>query len=142
MAQRAHPLAGDCQQDRGGEPKRLRQSLEGDLDCIVLMAIRKEPHLRYESALAFSSDIRRYSKGIRWWLAAGRPATGWVSGSRRKMSLVTAAAVIAALGGSFGWQILARRRSQNQSAAVGGCARFKICRQAQSAWLPTALTEM
>src|SRR5258706_6721502 len=36
------------------------QSLRGDLDNIVLMAMRKEPARRYESAAQFSADIQRH----------------------------------------------------------------------------------
>ena len=44
------------------EGKRRRE-LEGDLDTIVLMAIRKEPPRRYASADALSDDIWRYLNG-------------------------------------------------------------------------------
>jgi non-specific serine/threonine protein kinase/serine/threonine-protein kinase len=48
------------------EPKRgiMRQQLAGDLDAIVLMALRKEPARRYGSAEQFSEDIRRYLSGV------------------------------------------------------------------------------
>jgi non-specific serine/threonine protein kinase/serine/threonine-protein kinase len=38
--------------------------LRGDLDTIVLMAMRKEPQRRYASVEHFSEDIRRYLKGF------------------------------------------------------------------------------
>ena len=44
-------------------PNKLRRTLAGDLDNIVLMAMRKEPERRYASAAAFSEDIRRYLEG-------------------------------------------------------------------------------
>lgn len=40
--------------------KRLRKKLAGDLDNIILMALRKEPHRRYLSVEQFSEDIGRY----------------------------------------------------------------------------------
>jgi non-specific serine/threonine protein kinase/serine/threonine-protein kinase len=43
-----------------GAPERLRRRLEGDLDNIVLMALRKEPQRRYPSAEQFSQDIGRH----------------------------------------------------------------------------------
>ena len=43
--------------------KRLRKKLSGDLDNIILMALRKEPHRRYHSVGQFSEDIRRYLEG-------------------------------------------------------------------------------
>ena len=36
----------------------------GDLDNIVLMAMRKEPHRRYASVAALAEDIRRYRDGL------------------------------------------------------------------------------
>jgi len=40
-----------------GSPDRLRRRLRGDLDNIILMALRKEPHRRYLSVEQFSDDI-------------------------------------------------------------------------------------
>jgi eukaryotic-like serine/threonine-protein kinase len=59
----------------GGEPARrlgknpggnasLRRQLAGDLDSIVLMALRKEPTRRYASVDQFATDIRRYLDGL------------------------------------------------------------------------------
>ena len=43
--------------------RRLKKKLAGDLDMIVLMALRKEPLRRYASVEQFSGDIRRYLEG-------------------------------------------------------------------------------
>ena len=43
--------------------KRLRRSLRGDLDNIVLMAMRKEPERRYGSSQQMAADIQRYLDG-------------------------------------------------------------------------------
>jgi len=48
---------------RDEHPDRLRRRLSGDLDNIVLMAIRKEPQRRYVSVDQFAEDIRRYLHG-------------------------------------------------------------------------------
>src|SRR5271167_862987 len=48
---------------RSTTPKRLRRSLAGDLDNIVLMAMRKEPERRYSSAQHLAGDIQRYLDG-------------------------------------------------------------------------------
>ncbi len=40
------------------------QSLRGDLDNIVLKALRKEPERRYSSAENFSEDIKRHLQGL------------------------------------------------------------------------------
>jgi serine/threonine-protein kinase len=43
---------------------KLRKQLAGDLDNIVLMAMRKEPERRYQSVEQFSEDIRRHLEGL------------------------------------------------------------------------------
>lgn len=49
---------------RDTEPARLRRTLAGDLDTIILKALRKEPQRRYASAEQFSEDIRRHLEGL------------------------------------------------------------------------------
>ncbi|HEY6943203.1 serine/threonine-protein kinase, partial [Dokdonella sp.] len=41
-------------------PARLRRELRGDLDAIVLKALRKEPSQRYPGVQAFADDVRRH----------------------------------------------------------------------------------
>lgn len=55
----ADELAGT----REGRPDRLRRKLAGDLDNIILMALRKDPRRRYASAGALSEDLWRYLYG-------------------------------------------------------------------------------
>ena len=43
--------------------KRLKKKLSGDLDTIILKALRKEPQKRYLSVEQFAEDIRRYMDG-------------------------------------------------------------------------------
>jgi len=49
---------------RRERPDKLRSRLEGDLDNILLKALRKEPERRYISVEQFSEDIRRYLTGL------------------------------------------------------------------------------
>ena len=49
---------------REGSPEKLRRRLSGDMDNIVLMALRKEPQCRYSSVEQFSEDIRRHLEGL------------------------------------------------------------------------------
>lgn len=44
---------------RRADPSRLRRQLTGDLDAIVLMALRKEPERRYHTVEALAQDITR-----------------------------------------------------------------------------------
>ncbi|MCI0616026.1 serine/threonine-protein kinase, partial [bacterium] len=45
------------------EKKKLSREFVCELDNIVLMAIRKDPHLRYQTVEQFSEDITRYLEG-------------------------------------------------------------------------------
>lgn len=49
---------------REGSPDRLRKRLRGDLDNIVLMAMRKEPQRRYQSVDQLSEDIHRHLQAL------------------------------------------------------------------------------
>ncbi len=53
----------EVSESRDKARKRLRKKLSGDLDNIILMALRKEPHRRYLSAEQFSEDVGRYLEG-------------------------------------------------------------------------------
>lgn len=44
-------------------PRKVLPSIPRDLETIILTAIEKEPHLRYQSALAFGEDIKRFLDG-------------------------------------------------------------------------------
>jgi eukaryotic-like serine/threonine-protein kinase len=48
---------------RRSKPDQLKKRLKGDLDTIVLKALRKEPERRYESAEKLASDIENYLNG-------------------------------------------------------------------------------
>lgn len=49
---------------RSATPDGLRRRLRGDLDNIVLMALRKDPLRRYTSVQQFSEDISRHLDGL------------------------------------------------------------------------------
>ncbi len=49
---------------RSTRPAALAQTLRGDLDQIVLEALRKEPERRYGSARELAEDVRRYLAGL------------------------------------------------------------------------------
>jgi eukaryotic-like serine/threonine-protein kinase len=49
---------------RSTTPARLQRDLNGDLDRIVAMAMRKEPERRYSSVEQFAADVDRYRQGL------------------------------------------------------------------------------
>ncbi|HET8675622.1 MAG TPA: protein kinase [Blastocatellia bacterium] len=82
---------------RNSQPEKLRRQLEGDLDNIVLKAMRKEPQRRYASVEQFSEDIRRYLEGLP--VIARKDTFSYRAGKfiRRNKLGVTAAAIILVL---------------------------------------------
>ncbi len=96
---------------RAATPDVLRRTLAGDLDTIVLMALRPEPERRYASAAALSDDLTRYLEGQP---VSARPDTlryrvrKFVS--RNTGSVVAAATVLVALVAVTGISVVQSRR--------------------------------
>ena len=85
---------------RGETVAGLARRLRGDLDAIVLKAMRKEPGLRYASADRLSEDIGRHLAGVP--VLARRGTAGYRSGKfirRHRLGLAAAALVLIALAG-------------------------------------------
>ena len=101
------------------EDTRLRRLLQGDLDNILLMALRKEPERRYQSVEQFSEDIRRHLAGQ---TVIARPDTvtyrvqKFVRRNRLAVVLTAALVVTAGIGGFF--TIREGRRAQNRFRQV------------------------
>ena len=80
---------------REGSVEKLRRRLSGDLDNVVLKALRKEPPRRYSSVQEFSEDIRRHLEGLP--VRASPDTFGYRARkfTRRHKAGVLAAAVVA-----------------------------------------------
>jgi serine/threonine protein kinase len=80
--------------------RRWLKALKGDLDNIVMMALRKEPGQRYQSVTEFTEDLRRRAHGLpvhargRTW---GYRASKFVQ--RRRVAIGAAASALAVLVG-------------------------------------------
>ena len=110
------PPAPSAVARRRGDEK-LAKALSGDLDNIVLMALRKEPERRYASVERLAADLRRYLNNRP---VSARADTAWYRASkflRRRRGPVAAAAAIALLlvGGS-GATLWQARRAENERA--------------------------
>lgn len=109
---------------RGGvaDADELARRLRGDLDNIVMMAMRKEPERRYASAEQFAADIRRHLEGHP---VIARPSTLSYRAAkfvRRNAVGVAAAAVVAAAvaAGVAGvaWQASVARAQRDSAIAA------------------------
>jgi serine/threonine-protein kinase len=58
------PPPSEAASRQDGARSKLARQLAGDLDNIVMMALRREPERRYQSVEQFSEDIRRYLEGM------------------------------------------------------------------------------
>ena len=100
------------------EPEPLRGALRGDLNAIVLKALRKAPEHRYGSAQELADDIRRYMDGHP--VRARRP-TLWYRTSRlaaRRRFRFAALAVIAPVLASAFWMAAAGDGDPEPSVVV------------------------
>ena len=102
--------------------RERRSTLRGDLDAIVLKALRKEPGQRYATANAFSEDLRRYLAGEP---VLAQPESAWYRTrkflSRRRWAVASAASVVIALALGLTvalWQAHVARRETRVAAAV------------------------
>ncbi|HTW66350.1 MAG TPA: serine/threonine-protein kinase [Bryobacteraceae bacterium] len=57
-------LSGRAPDREPEPPSRYHKQLAGDLDNIVLMALRSEPERRYRSAAELAGDIQRYTENL------------------------------------------------------------------------------
>lgn len=62
--ERPSAAASRSVQVRSSDQKPLSRQLRGDLDNIIMMAMRKEAARRYSSVEQFSDDIQRYLEGL------------------------------------------------------------------------------
>ncbi|MFI5459133.1 MAG: protein kinase [Isosphaerales bacterium] len=114
---------------RATVPERLKRILAGDLDAIVLMALRKEPERRYASAEHFADDLHRYLEGLPVRAHRDSPAYRAAKfGRRHPAVVVTALALVLALvvgvAGTTTGLILARRERDRAEVS------FRQARQA------------
>jgi len=105
---------------RRSTPRQLARRLRGDLDTIVLSALKKEPERRYPSVEALATDIRRHLQQLP--VSARRDTWRYRTGKfMRRHALVTALGSLSILllaGGvaAFAWQ--ARVAEKQRDGAV------------------------
>jgi len=96
---------------------RLRAHLKGDLDAIVLQALRKEPERRYGSAEQLGQDLRRYLNGLP--VSAQRDRMGYRFGKfvkRRRIEVAAGVLVAVSLVGGIAATTRQARRAELERA--------------------------
>ena len=119
------PRPSESAREQTGAPAKLARQLAGDLDNIVLMALRKEPERRFQSVEQFSEDLRRYLSGLP---IKARPDTfvyraGKFVRRHRLAAVAATLVVLSLLGGIIATSYAARqaraeRDRANQAAAT------------------------
>ena len=96
---------------RGATPARLARRLRGDLDAVVLKALRPEPEARYASADALADDVCRAIDGLPVRARRGTARYRAAAFVRRHRAGVAAAAlVVVVLSGSAAALAVQNRR--------------------------------
>jgi eukaryotic-like serine/threonine-protein kinase len=101
---------------REGSLAKLHRRLEGDLDNIVLMAMRKEPLRRYPSVEQFAEDVHRHLEALpvaattgSWRYRAGRFVV------RHKAGVLATTVALIALAAGIGATVRAARIARQQA---------------------------
>lgn len=119
----AELLRGDPRRpsDAAVDPQRARQ-LRGDLDAIVLTALKREPQDRYQSAAALADDLERYLTGAP---VQARPDSRSYRlrkfVARNTLAVGAAGAIVLALGIGLGvalWQAKEAREQAQRATAL------------------------
>jgi serine/threonine-protein kinase len=104
---------------RESTPEKLRRRLAGDLDNIVLMALRKEPERRYSSVEQFSEDLRRHLEGlpVKAHPDSWRYRTGKFVRRRRAGAAAAALILLLLIGGivATSWQARVARAERDRA---------------------------
>jgi serine/threonine protein kinase/tetratricopeptide (TPR) repeat protein len=94
VRRRGRPIEPAGQDSHAESVDRVRGQLRGDLDAIVLAALRKEPERRYGSVEQLANDIRRHLTGLP---VRARTDSVWYRArkfARRNRAAVVAAALV------------------------------------------------
>ena len=111
LGETATPVA----ERRKTDPRKLQDSVRGDLDCVILKSLDKDRTRRYESATSLARDVERYldNQPVEAHLPTLRYRFKKFA-SRNKASLASVAIVSVALvvgAGVATWQAIAANRN-------------------------------
>jgi serine/threonine protein kinase len=102
-AEGLHTLAAN----RGTEPAKLTKLVRGELDWIVMKALEKDRHRRYETATGLAEDLQRYLADEP--VAACPPSLGYrlrklLRRHRRRVAVAVAIAALLLMAGLFAFR--------------------------------------
>ena len=106
-------------EEEPARPSAAAPALKGDLDNIVLMALRKEPERRYASAEQLGEDVRRYLEGRP--VLARKDTLAYRTGkfvTRHKAGVAAAALAVLLLAGATVAALQQAREARRERAAA------------------------
>ena len=117
---------------RSTTPQKLHATIKGDIEAILLKALKKAPEERYKTVEAFAQDIERYQAGE---VVLAQPESRWYRSKklvvRNKLATASAATVALSLAVGLGvatWQArearLQTRVAEQESATAKALAEF------------------
>ncbi len=112
---------------RSTTPERLRRRLSGDLDTIVLKALRRDPERRYTSVEAFRDDIGRHLEGLP--VRARKDTLGYRAHKfvrRHQVGVAAAVLVLLSLTGGLGLAIWQAQEKAQEAAKAEEVKRFVL----------------
>jgi serine/threonine-protein kinase len=108
-------------------PAPLRRRVRGDLDLIVMTALQKEEHRRYQSPAALAQDLQRFREGHPILARPDSPAYRIRRFCGRHRPFVVAAAVLAlALAGAASRERVLRNRAELEASKAREVESFLI----------------
>jgi eukaryotic-like serine/threonine-protein kinase len=140
---------------RALRPEELTRTLRGDLDTIVMKAIRWVPEDRYSSAEEFAQDIERHLAGLP--IQARKPTPLYRAGKfvrRHTESLATAILILTVTAGLGVWAARWLWKQKMATEPTPGAVHIRIrpsiailgfknlSTRPDTAWVSTALSEM
>jgi serine/threonine protein kinase len=120
---------------RGGSPEKLARQLSGELDNIVMMALRKEPDRRYRSVEQLSDDLGRHLSGLPVLAQTDTvPYRARKFIRRHLVGVAVAATVLLSMTGAIaatGWQVRVARAERGRAERETAEALFQSRRAEQ-----------
>jgi hypothetical protein len=134
-----HPdrTAEQLSDTREGKPAKLQRRLAGELDNILLMALRKEPQRRYSSVEQFSEDLNRHLSGLP--ILAQHDTVGYRTAKfvKRHRAGVVAAALVSVMMSAgvvvTSWEARVARQERARAEQQAAEAKFQSARAEREA---------
>jgi serine/threonine protein kinase/tetratricopeptide (TPR) repeat protein len=115
----------ECAADRGSDPKRLMQTLRGDLDWIVMRCLEKDRSRRYETVNGLAKDLARHLANQP--VEARRPTLIYrlkKFARRNRWAVLVASTVLAAILGGMSLGAIGLLRARQEAVRSDQVAQF------------------